>query len=184
MSDRHLFANSMKRRLANWLKYFPPLRWGLTLGVRLFAPRHHVGAAAVVFNKAGQVLLVEHVFRPNYNWGLPGGWVEPGEDPADTIRRELKEELGLAIEVKQLLLCMVQGNEPQGSTPRSLAVAYYCGLADNDQNITNSYAFEVLSVKWVDPAAIKWEQTPFQHKAIALGKEIFDHEINSTGPRH
>ena len=72
---------TMKRRLADWLQRFPPLRWGLKLAVWLFAPRHQVGAVGVVFNNAGQVLLVEHVFRPDYNWGLPGGWVERGESP-------------------------------------------------------------------------------------------------------
>ncbi|WP_249423789.1 (deoxy)nucleoside triphosphate pyrophosphohydrolase [Nocardioides coralli] len=32
-------------------------------------------------------------------WELPGGKVEPGEDPADALVREIAEELGCAIEV-------------------------------------------------------------------------------------
>jgi 8-oxo-dGTP diphosphatase len=32
-------------------------------------------------------------------WELPGGKVEPGEDPAVTAAREIREELGCAIEV-------------------------------------------------------------------------------------
>ena len=70
---------------------------------------YDVGAVGAIFNHAGQVLMVEHVFRPDYVWGLPGGWVNRGENPAYTIEREVKEELNLTVEVKKLLIC-----EPQG----------------------------------------------------------------------
>jgi 8-oxo-dGTP pyrophosphatase MutT (NUDIX family) len=66
---------------------------------RLRRPRFSVGAVGVVFNDSGQVLLVEHVFHPYTPWGLPGGWVERGENPRDAVRRELGEELELEVEV-------------------------------------------------------------------------------------
>jgi 8-oxo-dGTP pyrophosphatase MutT (NUDIX family) len=42
---------------------------------------------------AGRVLLCDH--RLSGLWLPTGGHVEPGEDPADTVRREAEEELGL-----------------------------------------------------------------------------------------
>ena len=33
-------------------------------------------------------------------WGLPGGGLEPGESPFDGLKREIMEETGLEIEIK------------------------------------------------------------------------------------
>jgi len=175
---------TIKQRAAYWLKHFKLLRWGLWLGVRLFAPQNHVGAVGAVFNKQGQVLMVEHVFRPDYAWGLPGGWVERGEDPACAVKREFKEELNLNVIVKRLLLCKPQGGGQTGVIPPGLGLAYYCRLADDScslEEVKNAKnAFEVLSVRWVDPDNIKWRLPFIQAEAIALGKQEFDKEQKSS----
>ncbi|KUN38705.1 NUDIX hydrolase [Streptomyces olivochromogenes] len=62
------------------------------------ASRHAVwlGAAAIVTDQVGRVLLVHPTYHQDDRWLLPGGVVEPGEHPLDTCRREITEELGLA----------------------------------------------------------------------------------------
>jgi 8-oxo-dGTP pyrophosphatase MutT (NUDIX family) len=71
---------------------------------RLWQPKFSAGVVGVVFNAQRHVLLVEHVFHPYSPWGLPGGWVERGEDPAQTVQRELLEELEMTVEVGPVLL--------------------------------------------------------------------------------
>jgi ADP-ribose pyrophosphatase YjhB (NUDIX family) len=140
-----------------------------------------VGAVGVVFNEAGQVLLVEHVFRPNGNWGLPGGWIKRGEDPAHAVKRELQEELKLKIEVKQLLLCEPQGVRPDDKAPRGLGLAFYCRLAagkgrsDSLPDVQPSY--EILAVEWADPDQIGRKVTVLERRAIDLGKNVFESEL-------
>jgi 8-oxo-dGTP pyrophosphatase MutT (NUDIX family) len=171
----------LKRRLAGWLQRFPPLRWLLAVAVRLIVPRHYVGAVGAIFNDAGQVLLMEHVFRAEFPWGLPGGWVERGESPADAVRREVEEELGLSIEIKQLLVCEVQGGGFKDTTPRGLGLVYYCRLPGDPLLIFNKLVEaeqhpEILSVKWVDPAAIEYKLTPLEAKGVALARQAFKEE--------
>ena len=60
--------------------------------------RFTVTAGAVIFNDAGQVLLLKHRFRAGSGWGIPGGFLEAGEHPEQALRRELREEVGLELE--------------------------------------------------------------------------------------
>src|SRR5919202_1801411 len=68
-------------------------RWG----VWLWEPRFTVTAGACVLDAEGRVLLLKHAFRAGSGWGLPGGFIERGEQPEDALRRELREEVGLEI---------------------------------------------------------------------------------------
>jgi 8-oxo-dGTP diphosphatase len=66
--------------------------------MRLTHTRFTVTAGAVIFNDKGEVLLLKHRFRAGSGWGLPGGFMEKGEQPIDALRRELREEIGLEID--------------------------------------------------------------------------------------
>ena len=68
-------------------------RWG----VRLVEPRFTVTAGAVVTDERGRVLVLEHRFRAGSGWGIPGGFLEKGEQPEEALRRELREEIGLEL---------------------------------------------------------------------------------------
>jgi 8-oxo-dGTP diphosphatase len=57
-------------------------------------------ASVLLVNQDGELLLQlrEATARMDPGrWGLPGGHVEPGEDPAVAARRELHEETGLTV---------------------------------------------------------------------------------------
>lgn len=51
---------------------------------------------------SGQVVLLEN---ERDEWELPGGRLEAGEDPAPCLAREIAEELGVAVEVEDLVDC-------------------------------------------------------------------------------
>jgi 8-oxo-dGTP diphosphatase len=56
-------------------------------------------ANAIVVDDEGRVLLARRARDPaRGRWDLPGGFVEEGEHPLETLERELREETGLEIE--------------------------------------------------------------------------------------
>ncbi len=48
-------------------------------------------------------------------WLIPGGGIEPGESEHDCVRREIREETNLRVEVERLLL---EHDDPAGAYPR------------------------------------------------------------------
>ncbi|NPA40444.1 MAG: (deoxy)nucleoside triphosphate pyrophosphohydrolase [Thermodesulfobacteria bacterium] len=58
---------------------------------------------AGVLKRGDEVFLVKRPLNKKHGgkWEFPGGKVEKGEKPEDAIVRELKEELGIEVEVKR-----------------------------------------------------------------------------------
>jgi ADP-ribose pyrophosphatase YjhB (NUDIX family) len=66
--------------------------------IRVSQKKFTASCAAIITNERREVLLLEHVLRPASGWGIPGGFMEYGEQPDEAIRRELREETGLELE--------------------------------------------------------------------------------------
>jgi NAD+ diphosphatase len=57
-----------------------------------------VPAAVAVIRRGRRILLTRRAAEPYAGtWDLPGGFIEAGERPDQALRRELREELGLAV---------------------------------------------------------------------------------------
>ena len=86
-------AGALWRRMPRQVR-----RWGVLLKESRFT----VTAGAVAMDDRGRILLLHHRFRPSFQkgggWGIPGGFLKPGEHPEVAIRRELLEEIGLEVE--------------------------------------------------------------------------------------
>ena len=57
---------------------------------------HLVSVAALVTNDKGEILLVNSPWR---GWEYPGGLIEPGESFEAALKREVREESGVEIEI-------------------------------------------------------------------------------------
>ncbi|MDN5771603.1 MAG: NUDIX hydrolase [Microlunatus sp.] len=65
-------------------------------------PRKRVIPHVLIRDAEDRILLCDTRFKSD--WELPGGVVEPGETPRAGAIREVREELGIELEVGQLLV--------------------------------------------------------------------------------
>ena len=93
------FRDELARRLSGFE------RKSLELGSRRAAS---VAFAIVAAPEPGFLLTRRPTNAPRHpgQFALPGGRAEPGEAPGDTARRELQEELGVALPESALLGCL------------------------------------------------------------------------------
>lgn len=156
---------SSKRRIAAAIKRFP-----FTIQIahavwRVTRPRYSVGVVGVLFNKQGELLIVEHVYHTYPQWGLPGGYMDRGENPHDAVAREMHEELGMRVTVGKPLLIerAIRGH---------LDFAYLCYSDDP----VNELSSELLDYRWVYPDQLP-ELRKFQRKAIAEALVLLDEKV-------
>ncbi|MET7879324.1 NUDIX hydrolase [Micromonospora profundi] len=84
----------------------------------------YAAAAAFITDPAGNVLLVKPTYHDH--WTFPGGYVDDGEYPHDACAREIREELGVAVGVGELLV--VDWAPPAGQRPRAIvSFTFDCG---------------------------------------------------------
>ncbi|GAA3369423.1 NUDIX hydrolase [Streptomyces sannanensis] len=91
--------------------------------------RKRVAADVLLRDPVGRVLLVNPTYKPG--WDLPGGMAEANEPPEKTVVRELREELGLEIALRGILV--VDWVPPHGPWDDQLAFIFDAGTLDEDQ---------------------------------------------------
>ena len=64
--------------------------------------RPRVAAGVVFFDPDGRILIVKPTYKDS--WDVPGGYVNAGETPHHAAVREVKEELGIDVELRSTLV--------------------------------------------------------------------------------
>jgi ADP-ribose pyrophosphatase YjhB (NUDIX family) len=108
-----------------------------------------LSVSAVVWRGPGceELLLMQR--SDNGHWGLPGGYVEPGESVVEAAQREVYEETGVRIRVGRLIGVY--------SDPNTQVIEYPDGRRVHAVNL----CFEAVSLGQEEPT------TP--HETLALG---------------
>tara|TARA_R110002111_G_scaffold1157_1_gene8164 strand:+ start:24598 stop:25089 length:492 start_codon:yes stop_codon:yes gene_type:complete len=120
-------------------------------------------ARAILLNERDQVLLIQHQdttpvdpARPELlcYWATPGGGIEAGEQPAEALRRELREELAL-IDVtvgSEVGIRKVELNFPEVGLVLSHETYYVCRISDTPQlnhaGLSDSERRSIKTIRW------------------------------------
>src|SRR6476469_9354233 len=106
------------------------------------------GARAVVFDDAGRVLLGQRA--DNGQWGLITGILEPGEEPAPGLLREVLEETGVVAVAERLVSVDAVGPSryPNGDVCHFLTLVFRCRFVSGEARVNDD---ESLDVGWFRP---------------------------------
>ena len=121
---------------------------------------------AAIILKEGKVLIAQRAQGQNLagKWEFPGGKVEPGESPEECLVREIREELGIKIEVDEFFGESVYRYD----TVVIKLLAYKAVYVDGEYKLTVH-----SQIKWVKPDELdNYDLAPADIAFVKKLKEI------------
>ena len=159
-----IFSSSM---LANILgQIWRRLPAAVRLHVGTFGQgRFRVTVAAMLFDDAQRILLLEHVFRADRGWGVPGGFIKKGEQPEDALRRELREEVSIDLDDVRLVFTRTL------VTIKQVEIYYRARVVGEPK----PSSFEIKQAQWFAlndlPPELSQDQRKLIDRALALNEK-------------
>jgi 8-oxo-dGTP diphosphatase len=131
-------------------------------------PRFAVTAGAVITDDRGRVLLLKHRFRPGSGWGIPGGYINKGEQAEDALRRELREEAGL--ELKNVTLLTTRTFRK----PQQVEIVFVCRAVGAPDQLN----YEIQKAEWFSkeqlPESLPKDQLELVKRVLDDGAQTRD----------
>jgi len=122
--------------------------------------------AGLVADAAGRLLFIRRERDPGRGMlGMPGGFVDPGEDAEEALRREVREEVGLEIQAVAYL-ASVANRYPYAGVMYSTVDLFFTCRADEAARARALDA--VTAVEWHDPASLDPAEIAFDSMRTAL----------------
>jgi 8-oxo-dGTP diphosphatase len=121
-------------------------------------------ACAIARDGDGRIILARRGFEPGRGrWSMPGGFVDLGETVEDAVRRELREELALEVELDGLV-------GVYSSATERVVLIVYAAVATGPAPSTSA---EALEVRAFAPGDLPWDELAFDTDAQAL-RDLLD----------
>jgi len=105
-----------------------------------------IGVGGIVFNNQKQVLMIRRNKPPAIGlWSVPGGKLEAGESLMEACRREVKEETGLDIDVKNIVAVVERRQEGF----HYVVIDFLAVLNDRGNTVPTAQS-DVAEAGWID----------------------------------
>lgn len=139
--------------------------------------------AAAVFVWNEQVLL--HRLEQDEFWALPGGRVEPGEDAATTVVREMREELEEDVRCGSLAFAVENFFEFRGQPNHEIGLYFHASFSADSSLLDASRAHfgregrHTLEFRWFPLSALASVDVrpSFLKEALARPAAAFEHVV-------
>ncbi|PRY21058.1 NUDIX hydrolase [Pseudosporangium ferrugineum] len=106
------------------------------------------GVTAVVLDDAGRILLGQRA--DNGSWSLIAGVMDPGEQPAETVVREVYEETAVHVVPERVTSVLTQppNTYPNGDRTEYVDITFRCRAIGGEARVNDD---ESLAVGWFAP---------------------------------
>jgi len=131
----------------------------------------YVGVPVIIQNSKGEILLGKRskkVLSYPGIWGLPGGMADYGEKVEETAKREVKEELGVDIEIIRKAKNTYENIPTKECKFHSVDIPCYAKII----NGTPKSKDETQEVKWFKPSEIRNMKLAYGQKGILKGEGL------------
>ena len=129
------------------------------------------GVPVIIQNSKNEILLGKRdsksVYYPLY-WGLPGGMVDYGEHLENAAVREVKEELGVDIQIIKRSDAIYENLPKPECKLHTIDIPFYAKIISGIPKPKD----ETSEVKWFKPSEIKNMKLAYSHRDILKGEKL------------
>ncbi len=133
--------------------------------------------AGCVIVQNGKALITKRGAEPEKGrYDIPGGFIEVGESPIDAVKRELREELGIEVDVTNADYVSASPHRYGADGEWTLAIGFRARIAAGDPVAADDVeSFEWVTMDRLDAIDFAWDHDR------ELVREVLKDEGSATG---
>lgn len=144
---------------------------GFSLQAGYATPKIDVRGAVIRDNK---ILLIQE--QSDHCWAMPGGWADIGDLPAETVRREVREESGFEVRVEKVIAVLDANRIAPLEFYHAYKIIFQCSITDG-QPATSNETLAVAFFAMDDLPPLSEGRTN-----RAMLEEVFAHQRDPARP--
>ncbi|GHE98068.1 hypothetical protein GCM10018785_72940 [Streptomyces longispororuber] len=134
-------------------------------------PPRRIGAVGIIRDYEGRVLLVDPSYK--HGWILPGGGAHQGECPHAAVTREVREEVGLELYPRRLLVVDYVPENPKDDVREGFNFVFEMGIVGHDApKLVNSQ--ELSGIQWATSDDLPRLTLDDQHRRIREALRVIE----------
>ncbi|MFB6099975.1 MAG: NUDIX hydrolase [Candidatus Nanohalobium sp.] len=99
-------------------------------------------------------------------WHFPGGHIDKGEEPEEAVKREIKEETGLDVEIHQIVDATT--NTWRSSDAAPVQILYHCEANTKDAEAGD----DLVEIDWIEPSKVEERLGEESSKKVENREEV------------